>query len=85
VAQQGEGHVTQALEAHQHTLIRHLINEFFSRNLGQNNMLKNAYFLEKSYEIGAAPRGLSPRTPLASGGWGIPPPSPDPHVVTPTY
>jgi len=31
----------QALEAHQHTLFRHLKNEFFSRNLGQN-MPKNA-------------------------------------------
>jgi len=28
----------QALEAHQHTLFRHLKNEFFSRNLGQNKM-----------------------------------------------
>jgi len=36
----------QALEAHQHILFRHLKNEFFSRNLGQN-MPKNAYFLEK--------------------------------------
>jgi len=26
----------QVLEAHQHTLFRHLKNEFFSRNLGQN-------------------------------------------------
>jgi len=26
----------QALEAHQHTLFRHLKYEFFSRNLGQN-------------------------------------------------
>jgi len=26
----------KALEAHQHTLFRRLINEFFSRNLGQN-------------------------------------------------
>jgi len=36
----------QALEAPQHTLFRHLKNEIFSRNLGQN-MSKNAYFLEK--------------------------------------
>jgi len=36
----------QALEAHQHTLFRHLKNEFFSRNLSQN-MRKTAYFLEK--------------------------------------
>jgi len=36
----------QALESHQHTLFRHLKNEYFSRNLGQN-MPKNAYFLEK--------------------------------------
>jgi len=35
-----------ALEAHQHTLFRHLKNEFFNSNLGQN-MPKNAYFLEK--------------------------------------
>jgi len=35
----------QVLEAHQHALFRHLKNEFFSRNLGQN-MPKNAYFLE---------------------------------------
>jgi len=34
------------LEAHQHTLFRHLKNEFFSRNLGQN-MPRTAYFLEK--------------------------------------
>jgi len=36
----------QASEAHQHTLFRHLKNEFFSRYLGQN-IPKNAYFLEK--------------------------------------
>jgi len=36
----------QALEAQQYTLFRHLKNELFSRNLGQN-MPKNAYFLEK--------------------------------------
>jgi len=36
----------QALEEHQHTLFRHLKNEFFSKNLGQN-MPKNAYFLKR--------------------------------------
>jgi len=36
----------RALEAYQHTLFRHLKNEFFNSNLGQN-MPKNAYFLEK--------------------------------------
>jgi len=33
----------QALEAHQHTLFRHLKNAFFSQNLDQN-MLKKEYF-----------------------------------------
>jgi len=37
---------TQALEVHQHTLFRHLKNEFFYINLVQN-MPINAYFLEK--------------------------------------
>jgi len=37
---------TRALETHQYTLFRHLNNEFFTKNLGQN-MPKNAYFLEK--------------------------------------
>jgi len=36
----------QALEAHQRILLKHLKNEFFSRNLGQN-MPKIPYFLEK--------------------------------------
>jgi len=36
----------QALEAHQHTLFRHLKNEIFSKNLSQN-MPKNAYFSVK--------------------------------------
>jgi len=60
----------QALEAHQHTLFRHLKNEFFSENLGQN-MPKNAYFLEKNCKIAAAPGGEAPKPPLASGGWGL--------------
>jgi len=51
MAQQGRASVgmysrVQALEAYQHTLFRHLKNDFFSKNLGQN-MPKNAYFLEK--------------------------------------
>jgi len=36
----------QALEADQQILFRHLKNEFFSRNLGQN-MRKNTYFFRK--------------------------------------
>jgi len=40
----------QALEAHHYTLFRHFRNAFFSKTLGQN-MLKNAYFLEKSCKI----------------------------------
>jgi len=59
----------QALEAHQHTLFRHLKNEFFSRNLRQY-MPKNAYFLEKiavklPQRRGAPPP--NPRWPLAAG------------------
>jgi len=60
----------QALDAHQHTLFIHLKNALFSRNLDQN-MPKNAYFLEKGYKIAAAPE-----PPLASGGWGLRPQTP---------
>jgi len=52
----------QALEAHQHTLFRHLKNALFSRNLGKN-MLKNAYFFLKSCKITAALRDLPPKIP----------------------
>jgi len=65
----------KALETHQHTLFRHLKNEFFSRNLGQN-MSKNAYFLVKGCKIAAAPGGLAPEPPLASGDWGLRPQTP---------
>jgi len=54
----------QALEAHQHTLSRHLKNEFFNRNLSQN-IPNNAYFLEKGCKIAAAPWGSAPEPPLA--------------------
>jgi len=43
---------TGALEAHQHTL-QSLKKTFLSKNLDQN-MLKNALFLEKAREIAAA-------------------------------
>jgi len=56
------------LEAHQYTLFKHLKNEFFNRNSGQN-MPENAYFLEKCCKIAAAPEGSAPEPPLASGGW----------------
>jgi len=36
----------KAFKAHQQTLFGHFKNEFISRNLGQN-MLNNAYFVEK--------------------------------------
>jgi len=62
----------RALEARQHTLFRHLKYEFFNRNLGQN-MPKNAYFLEKSCKITAAPGGSALEPQLASGGWGLRP------------
>jgi len=65
----------QALEAHQHTLLRHLKNEFFSRNLVQN-MPKNAYFLEKVCKIAATPGGSAPEPPLAGGGWRLRPQTP---------
>jgi len=51
----------QALEAYQYNLFRHLKNEIFSRNLGQN-MPKNAYILEKGCKIAAAP-GAPPPNP----------------------
>jgi len=57
----------QGLEAHQHTLFRHLKNKFFRRNLGQN-MPKNAYFLEKKAVKLPQRRGLRSRS---SGGWGL--------------
>jgi len=46
MASRGKRPGMQATVAHLHTLFRHLKNEFFSRNLGQN-MPQNAYFLEK--------------------------------------
>jgi len=52
----------QALKAHQHTVFRHLKNEFFSKNLGQN-MPKIAYFWKQGCKI----------SPLASGNWGLRP------------
>jgi len=58
------------LEAHQHTLFRHLNIEFFSRNLAKTVMSKNAYFLEKKAVKlpqcpGAPPP--NPRWPPAAG------------------
>jgi len=54
----------QALEAHQHTLFRHLKNEFFSRYLVQN-MPKNAYlFLEKRLYNYHSAWGSAPEPPL---------------------
>jgi len=50
-------------------------NAFFSRNLGQN-ILKNAYFLEKSCKI-AERQGLRPKkSPLIFSGWGLRPQTP---------
>jgi len=49
----------QALEAHQRTLFRHLKNEFFSRNLGQN-MPKNEYFEKKAVKSPQRPEALPP-------------------------
>jgi len=65
----------QALEAHQHTLFKHLKNEFFSRNSGQN-LPKHAYFLVKGCKIAAAPGGSASEPPLASGSWGLRPQTP---------
>jgi len=68
MAQQGGGasggmrSEVQALEAHQHTLFRHLKNEFFSRNLGQN-MPENAYFFRKKVVKSPQCRGLHLQTP----------------------
>jgi len=60
----GMRHGVQALEAHQHTLFKHLKNEFFNRNADQN-MPKNAYFLEKGCKISAAPGGETRWLPAA--------------------
>jgi len=57
------------------TLFRHFKNELFSRNFGQN-MPKNAYFLEKSCKIAAAPGGSVFELPLASGSWKLRPQTP---------
>jgi len=40
-------------------------------------MPKNAYFLKKSCKIAAAPGGFAPEPPLASGGWGLCPKTPE--------
>jgi len=72
----------KALEAHQFTLFRHLKNVFFSRNLGQN-ILKNAYFLEKSCKIAAASGDPPPKIP--AGLQRLRTSSSDPRVVTLTY
>jgi len=49
----------QALEAHQHTLFRHVKNQDFQQKFWPKYcMPKNAYFLEKRLE-----------SPLASGSW----------------
>jgi len=58
------------LEAHQHTLFRQLKKAFFSRNLGQN-ILKNAYFLEKVIKSPQRQGILPQKSPLASSGWGL--------------
>jgi len=73
----GKNPRVQALEVHQHTLFRHLKNEFVNRNLSQN-MSKNSYFVEKK-----AVKGLRPRTPIALRKLGTPPP--DSRIVTLTY
>jgi len=39
-------------------------------------MLKNAYFLEKDVKIHFSVGGSAPEPPLASGGWGVRPPTP---------
>jgi len=67
----GDMHLgAQALEANQHTLFRHFINEFFSRNLGQI-MPKMHIFLEKRLKNCRSARELRTRTPLAPRGWGL--------------
>jgi len=68
-----------ALDAHQHTLFRHLKSEFFSRNLSQN-MPKNRYFLEKGCKIAAEPGGSA-----LDGLRRLGTPPPDSRVVTPIY
>jgi len=73
----------QALEAHQHTLFRHLKNEFFSKNLGQN-MPKNAHFFRKKKAANRrSDRGLCPCTLVRLRR--LETPLPDLRVVTPTY
>jgi len=57
----------KALEAHQHTLFRHLKNAFFSRNLGQN-MLKNVYFLKKAVKSQQRQELRPQKSSLAFGG-----------------
>jgi len=64
----------QALLTHQNTLVRHLKNEFFSRNLGQN-MPKIGYFFGKKALNRRSAEGSAPEPPLASGSWGLYPQS----------
>jgi len=75
----------QALEAHQRTLFGHLKNEFFSRNLGQNDVRRHLYVLEKrtkDFKIAAAPIGVPFPNPIRL--WRLETPLPDSHIVTPT-
>jgi len=71
----------QALGANQHTLFTQLKTRL-SRNLGQNNMLKNANILEKSCKITAV-SGVRPRTHVGLPRMETTPP--DSRIVTPTY
>jgi len=64
----------QALEVHQHTLFRYK-TRFSAEMLGQN-MLKNAYFLEKSCKIAAASEGPTPKNPRWPPAAGKPPQTP---------
>jgi len=52
--------------------IQTLKKKRFSRNLGQN-ILKNAYFLEKAVKSPKRQEIRPQKSPLASSGWGLRP------------
>jgi len=73
----------EALEVHQHTLFRHLKNEFFNWNLSQNNIPKNAHSLE--IKVVKLPQRAGALLRTHVGLWRLGSPPSDPRVVTPTY
>jgi len=65
----------KALEAHQHTLFRHLKTRF-STEIWAKIFLKMCIFLKKAVKSPQR-QGIRPqKSPLASSGWGIRPQTP---------